>query len=89
MNMPTSKKAPFVPYANESDVLQIGALTIENRVDRITVSGDIDLTADAAGLAHARQLQQLLSDVVTALEGQSLPQTLPAAAVKTVVNPFE
>lgn len=79
----------FVPYANESDVLTIGNLTIENRVDRITLSGDIDLTADQAGLANARQLQLLLTDVVARLETQPLAAKLPAAAVKTVSNPFE
>ena len=30
----------FIPYANEADVLTIGRLTIENRLDRITLSGD-------------------------------------------------
>lgn len=78
----------FIPYANESDVLTLDGLTLENRLDRITVSGDLDLTADQAGLVHARQLQQLLTQVVAKLEGMQLPKTLPAAAVKTVANPF-
>lgn len=81
--------AKFVPYANESDVVHIGNLMIENRVDRITVSGDVDLTADKAGLAQARQLQQLLNKVVAALEAQDLPDALPPPAVTTVSNPFE
>lgn len=79
----------FVPFANESDVLMIGNLTIENRVDRVTLSGDIDLTSDQAGLAHARQLQQLLGDIVGRLEAQSLPARMAAPVVKTVKNPFE
>jgi hypothetical protein len=79
----------FVPYANEADVLQIGGLSIENRLDRITVSGDIDLTADQAGLADARALQQLLAAVVAQLEARNdLPQQLPPPAVQTVDNPF-
>jgi hypothetical protein len=79
----------FVPYANEADVLQIGGLSIENRLDRITVSGDIDLTADQAGLADARALQQLLAAVVAQLEARNdLPQKLPPPAVQTVDNPF-
>jgi hypothetical protein len=83
-------KKKFVPYANESDVLQIGGLSIENRVDRITIAGDIDLTGDQAGLESARQLQQLLNDVVAKLEAQKeLPARLAAPAVKTVSNPFE
>ncbi len=79
----------FVPYANESDVLHVGQLMIENRVDRITLSGDVDLTADQAGLAHAKQLQQLLAAIVATLEGQELPATLPPPVVTTVANPFE
>jgi len=79
----------FVPYKNESDVLHIGGLSIENRLDRITIAGDIDLTADQAGLKDARALQQLLSDVVARLEAQTLPATLPPAATAIVANPFE
>lgn len=79
----------FVPYANESDVLTIGNLTIENRIDRITLSGDIDLTADQAGLSDAQQLRQLLQDVVAHLEKQTLAAKLPAATVSTVANPFD
>jgi hypothetical protein len=79
----------FVPYKNESDVLHIGGLSIENRLDRITISGDIDLTADKAGLADARALQQLLADVVAKLEKQTLPDQLPPAPSTTVANPFD
>ncbi|MGK5015182.1 MULTISPECIES: hypothetical protein [unclassified Janthinobacterium] len=79
----------FVPYANESDVLDIGGLTIENRVDRISISGDIDLTLDKPGLALARQLQKLLGDVVAQLEKQALPDQLPPPEVTSVANPFE
>lgn len=79
----------FIPYANEADVLTIGRLTIENRLDRITLSGDLDLTADQAGLADARALQRLLGDVVKQLEAQQdLPPQLPPPAVETVANPF-
>ena len=79
----------FVPYANESDVLDIGGLTIENRVDRISISGDIDLTLDKPGLALAKQLQKLLADVVAQLEKQELPDQLPPPEVTSVANPFE
>jgi hypothetical protein len=83
------KKHPFIPYANESDVVEIGNLMIENRVDRITISGDIDLTLDQSGLAQARQLQHLLTDVVAALEAQTLPQRLPPPVIEVVKNPFD
>ena len=79
----------FVPYANESDVLEIGNLTIENRLDRISISGDIDLTQDKPGLALAKQLQKLLGDVLAQLEKQALPDQLPPPEVTSVANPFE
>jgi hypothetical protein len=83
------KNGSFVPYANEADVLHFGNLTVENRVDRITLSGDADLTADRQGLALARQLHALLGQVVATLEGQSLPDQLPPPEVKTADNPFQ
>jgi hypothetical protein len=82
-------RKPFVPYANESDVLTIGHLTIENRVDRITISGDVDLTADRPGLDDARALHRLLGDIVARLEAMALPATLPPPSAGTVPNPFD
>ncbi|OBV38826.1 hypothetical protein [Janthinobacterium psychrotolerans] len=79
----------FVPYANESDVLNLGSLAIENRLDRVSLSGDIDLTLDQAGLALAKQLQKLLADVVAELEKRDLPKQLPPPEVTSVRNPFE
>lgn len=79
----------FVPYKNESDVLNIGGLCIENRLDRISIHGDIDLTADQTGLADARVLHQLLADVVARLEEQQLPDKLPPPVTTIVANPFE
>jgi hypothetical protein len=84
-----AKKSSFVPYANEADVLHIGNLTLENRLDRITLDGDIDLTADKAGLANAKLLHRLLGDIVAALEARPLPDVLPPPQVKTVDNPFK
>ena len=84
--MPSKKS--FTPYANEADVLEIGDLMLENRLDRITISGDVDLTLDKAGLADARRLHALLGAVVDALEGRELPDRLPPPDVRTVDNPF-
>ena len=84
--MPAKKS--FKPFANEADVLEIGKLMLENRLDRITISGDVDLTADQAGLAAARRLHEQLGAIVAALEARELPERLPPPDVKTVDNPF-
>ncbi|HEX8615873.1 MAG TPA: hypothetical protein VF800_31715 [Telluria sp.] len=84
----SGKKQGFVPYANEADVLAVGKLMIENRLDRITVSGDVDLTADEVGLAHARQLHKLLGEIVAKLEAMKLPAELLPPVVGEVDNPF-
>jgi hypothetical protein len=81
-------KKPFKPFANEADVVEIGNLMLENRLDRITISGDVDLTADQAGLELARRLHAQLAAVVEALEARELPERLPPPDVKTVDNPF-
>jgi hypothetical protein len=84
----TAKKPAFAPYENEADVVEIGRLAMENRVDRVTVSGDVDLTADKRGLEQARLLHELLGRVIAALEAKELPDRLPPPVVKTVGNPF-
>lgn len=78
----------FKPYANESEEQEIGNLKIENRLDRVSLYGDLDITRDQAGLASARDLKVLIDGIVGALEGEKLPEKLPAAVVKKVKNPF-
>ena len=79
----------FKPYANEADVLRIGELEIENRVDRVTLTGDVVLTRDQAGLALARELQAIVGDVVKALEAdKELPDAVKVKEARTVKNPF-
>ena len=82
------KPTTFEPFANEADVVFVGELMIENRLDRITLSGNVDLTADKAGLHKARQLHQLLGAIVGKLEAAGLPATLPPPSVTKVKNPF-
>jgi hypothetical protein len=77
------------PFANESDVIRIGELEIENRLDRVSITGDLVITKDQTGLALAQELQLLIGRVVKALEAeQQLPQTVELKPVETVKNPF-
>jgi len=78
------------PYQNEAEAVEIGDLKIENRLDRITVYGRVDLTRDKAGLENARALKQLLDDMVRVLEGDpTLPEHVAAPKAPAMKrNPF-
>ena len=78
----------FRPYANESDEQEIGKLKVENRLDHISLYGDLDITRDQLGLASARNLKMLVDRIVSTLETEELPEKLPAPAIKKVKNPF-
>lgn len=82
-------KHSFKPFANESDELEVGGLAIENRLDRVTLAGDLDITADRQGLVAARLLYEVLGEVVRRLEADpALPERLPPPVVGKVDNPF-
>lgn len=79
----------FKPYANEADVLRIGDLEIENRIDRVSLTGDLVLTKDRAGLTLAKELQTFIGGIVKALEAEKqLPETVARKKTDTVKNPF-
>jgi len=65
----------FAPYANESQALTLDGLSVENRLDRVAMFGNLDLTKDKIGLQHARHLKAVLDAVVAALEKErDLPE---------------
>jgi len=70
----------FSPYKNAVDSLQIGNLTVENRLDRISLSGCLDITLDQEGLNAARALMDVLSLAMHELTHAELPETLVASA---------
>jgi hypothetical protein len=84
-------KKTISPFANESESLGIGDLTIENRMDRISIYGTIDLTRDKTGLEHARMLKAVLDKVVQVLESEkNLPDKIaPPDMADEVPNPFQ
>lgn len=78
------------PFADDSAALDIGDLKFENGRDRIACYGSLDVTRDQAGLALARELQELVAAVVHALESDgNLPAAIPAPKKRGAVkNPF-
>lgn len=85
---------PFIPYANEADVLQVGELSLENRLDRIVVFGSLEITRDLGGLQVATALCDQLAAVVATLRAEQADGRLPhkvagPAPDELVPNPFE
>jgi hypothetical protein len=76
------------PFRNERESLQIGDLTVENRIDRVSIYGSIDITRDREGLELARQLKGLLGLILAELEKGELPERIALAPLETVDNPF-
>lgn len=77
------------PFANESDSMEIGELTVENRVDRVSMYGSFTVTKDKAGLAIAKEMLALLQGITQVLENDaSLPEIIQEAPTKKVKNPF-
>ena len=79
----------FKPFDNEADVLTVGNLSIENRLDRVTLQGDVELTKDQRGLALARELHAVLGATLKALEAdKALPEAVKTLQPRSVDNPF-
>ena len=78
------------PYADDAASSAVGKLIVENGRDCLLLYGSLELTRDAAGLAHARTLRALLDAVVQVLEGDpALPDRIPPPREPdTVENPF-
>jgi hypothetical protein len=78
------------PFANEADSIEIGDLTIENRLDQVSLYGELQLTKDKRGLKHARALKSVLEAVVQALEAdKNLPDEISFKPADEVDNPFK
>jgi hypothetical protein len=75
-------------YQNETESLGIGKLTIENRTDRVTIYGSLDVTRDKAGLKSAQELKAVVDAIVAYLQGQSLPEQIAFKTPSEKKNPF-
>ena len=82
--------ATIDPFANESESLRIDDLTIENRTDKVSLYGSIDITRDKPGLKLARSLKLLVDAIVERLSREDLPESIPPPQnIDEVKNPFE
>ena len=78
----------IAPFVNETDSLSIGELTIENREDRISIYGSIDITRDKEGFAQAEILQTLFNDIMARMKEGDLPDKISIKPADNVANPF-
>jgi hypothetical protein len=78
------------PFRNEEDSFSIDELTIENRLDRVSVYGSVQLTRDQAGLRSATQIRSVIDAVIRALdEDKSLPEHVRIKPAENGSNPFK
>lgn len=79
-------------FKNEAETHLLQGLNIENRLDRVSLYGSLDLTHDAAGLALALKLKALLDGVVEVLSSEQasgvLLEKISLQASDEVANPF-
>lgn len=81
---------PLQPFENETQTLNIGDLTIENRVDQLEIYGSLAITRDQAGLVLAQQLKALIDAAVTHLQRASdLPAQITIKPTDSIDNPFK
>jgi hypothetical protein len=76
-------------FQNEEESIAIGELTAENRLDRISLYGSLQITRDKAGLKLALELKELIDAAVTALQAEKLPEHIAVAPSEKVDNPFK
>jgi hypothetical protein len=90
--MPSEDKtmSAIKPYTNEADALEIGDLTIENRLDQVLIYGELQLTKDKQGLQQAKELKAIVDAVVKVLEAEkNLPERIAFKPTDEVDNPFK
>lgn len=76
-------------YENETDSFQIDNLSIENRLDRISIYGSLDLTKDRHGLESALKLKRIIDASIDALKrDKNLPDKIATLPEESVTNPF-
>jgi hypothetical protein len=80
------------PFQNETESSAIDELTVENRLDRVSLYGRVEITADEEGLSKAAELQMLSSTIVSELKARAaagkLPKKIVVDATVEQKNPF-
>lgn len=79
-------------FRNESETRILHGLNIENRLDRVSLYGSLDITHDAPGLELALKLKEMVDGMVAVLQEEQANNALPASITLKptgqVDNPF-
>ncbi len=89
----------FLPFQNDSQSVGLtskaGEITLENQGEQVNLYGNVTFTLDKDSLAIAKQLQQVMNEIVSFLEknnAQTQSHTTIEQAAQTqvseVANPF-
>lgn len=78
-------------FQNDSQILQIGGLTIENGETSLIISGDVEIEKTQLGKQQAEILYDFAKNLLQTFETtHSLPESLPKKQAKNdeIENPF-
>ncbi len=90
INKGGTKMKPIIkPFDNETEAVGVGGFTFENRIDRVSVYGSLDITRDKTGLARAEELKALFDAIVAKLKSEQLPDKISVSPASVVPNPFK
>lgn len=78
-------------FNNDSEILQIGALTIENQYDSVIIAGDVEIEKTQDGKAQAVALYEFAKNLLAQFDDlDELPATsTPKKSLANIIkNPF-
>lgn len=76
-------------FQNETDSFQIGEMSIENRLDRISIYGNLEITKDKKGLSAALVLKRIVDASIEEMKrDKNLPEQISETQQESVPNPF-
>ena len=76
------------PFQNEEEVVTISELTIENRLDRVSIYGSIDITRDKQGLEYVLDLKRQIDAIAEQMKKEELTDKIETISPKLVDNPL-
>lgn len=79
----------FQAFSDHISSSEIDNLTLENQGNRLSIYGSLQITCDQQGLAHAQQLQAVLTQAIHYLQQQDLPEKIDQPDdSEEIDNPF-